>query len=88
MGKKLATRPLILSSLVVFETALAAHTTLVYKHLTIRLVMMEMRMLLGYFLWHFDAELVHPGEEPVYEDIFIGTRGPLDLCVSPVHSKT
>jgi len=50
-----------------------------------RLTMMEMRMLLAYFVWHFDAELVRL-EEPVYEDIFIATRGPLERRVKP--SKT
>jgi cytochrome P450 len=52
-----------------------------------RLAMMEMRMLLAYFVWHFDAELVHP-EEPVYEDIFIATRGPLELRVKPARVES
>jgi hypothetical protein len=30
--------------------------------------------------------LVHP-EEPVYEDMFVATRGPLQLRVKPVHAK-
>lgn len=44
-------------------------------------------MLLAYFVWHFDAELVHP-EEPIYEDMFVATRGPLRLRVTPVHAKS
>lgn len=83
---KLATRQHILCSLLVCVTALADRTVVIYNDLTSRLAMMEMRMMLAYFAWNFDAELVHP-EEPVYEDIFIATRGPLELRIRPIRTK-
>jgi hypothetical protein len=70
-GMKLATRQHILCSLLVCVTALADRTVVIYNDLMSRLAMMEMRMMLAY----------------VYEDIFIATRGPLELRIRPVHTK-
>ena len=48
-----------------------------------RLAMLEMRLLIAYFMWYFDAELIEP-EEPLYEDRFVARRGALQIRVRPV----
>jgi hypothetical protein len=45
--------------------------------------MLEMRLLIATFVWHFDAELATP-EEPLYEDRFVARRGALDIRITPV----
>ena len=45
--------------------------------------MLEMRLLIAYFVWHFDAELVQL-EEPLFEDRFVARRGALEIRVQPV----
>ena len=45
--------------------------------------MLEMRLLIATFVWHFDAELT-TSEEPLYEDRFVARRGPLDIRITPV----
>ena len=42
--------------------------------------MLEMRLLISHFAWHFDAELVDE-KEPSYEDRFVVRRGSLRLNV-------
>ena len=49
------------------------------------LALLEMRLLLAYFVWHFDAELVSK-EEPTFEDRFVARRGPLQIRVKPVRT--
>jgi hypothetical protein len=39
-----------------------------------------MRLVIALFVWHLDAELVNL-EEPLYEDRFVGRRGPLEIRV-------
>jgi len=48
--------------------------------------MLEMRLLIAYFVWHFDATLVSR-EEPLYEDRFVIRRGPLQVLITPIQSK-
>ena len=45
--------------------------------------MLEMRLLIAYFVWHFDAALVN-NQEPVYEDRFVVRRGPCEIQVKLV----
>ena len=45
--------------------------------------MLEMRLLLAHFVWHFDASLVNK-VEPLYEDRFVARRGPLHISVAPI----
>ena len=41
--------------------------------------MLEMRLFISYFVWHFrDAQLVY-NEEPLFEDRFVARRGPLEV---------
>ena len=47
------------------------------------LAMLEMRLLIAYFVWHFDAELCRK-EEPYFEDRFVARRGPLEIRVKPI----
>ena len=51
-----------------------------------RLAMLEMRLLIAYFVWHFDAELVRK-EEPYFEDRFVARRGPLEIRVKPIRES-
>jgi hypothetical protein len=44
-----------------------------------------MRLLLAYFVWYFDAELVGH-EAPVFEDRFVARRGSLEIRVKPAHT--
>ena len=44
-----------------------------------------MRLLLAYFVWYFDAELVGQ-EEPTFEDRFVARRGQLEIRVKPAHT--
>ena len=47
------------------------------------LALLEMRLLLAYFVWNFDAELVSK-VEPLFEDRFVARRGVLEIRVKPV----
>ena len=50
-----------------------------------RLALMEFKMTLATFVWHFDARLKEGQYEPRYEDAFVVMRGPLEIIVSPVN---
>jgi hypothetical protein len=50
-----------------------------------RLALLEIRLLIAYFVWYFDAELVHH-EEPAFEDRFVARRGVLDIRVQPIRT--
>jgi len=49
--------------------------------------MLEMRLLIANFVWHFDAELTTP-DEPLFEDRFVARRGPLEIKITPVDRCT
>jgi len=46
--------------------------------------MLEMRLLIATFVWHFDAELVRK-EEPLYLNKFIVQRGSLEVRLKQVN---
>jgi cytochrome P450 len=49
------------------------------------LAMMEMKMTLAMFIWHFDAEFAEIGQpEPYFKDGFLALRGPLPIHLKPV----
>ena len=51
----------------------------------LRLAMMEIKMALATFIWHFDAALKYDGQpEPWFKDAFLVDRGPLEIRISPV----
>jgi len=45
-----------------------------------RLALLEMRLLISLFIWHFDGKLVSE-QEPFYEDRFVARRGSLFVSV-------
>jgi len=47
------------------------------------LAVLEMRLVIALFVWHFDAELVKM-EEPLYEDRLVARRGPMEIRVKPI----
>jgi hypothetical protein len=50
--------------------------------------MMEFKMALATFAWHFDARLKVEGQpEPRYEDNFIVIRGPLEIILTQWNRK-
>lgn len=50
-----------------------------------RLAMMELKMILAMFIWHFDAEFAEVGQlEPYYKDAFVALRGPLPIRIKRV----
>ena len=49
--------------------------------------MLEMRLLIASFVWHFDAGLTTPGE-PLFEDRFVARRGPLEIKITRVDRGT
>jgi len=49
------------------------------------LAMMELKMILAMFIWHFDAEFAEVGQlEPYYKDAFVALRGPLPIRIKRV----
>ena len=48
--------------------------------------MLEMKLLVSYFVWYFDATLCHE-QEPLYEDRFVSRRGSLFIKVAKRHGN-
>ena len=47
--------------------------------------MLEVKLALAMFVWHFDARLkVDKQPEPEFIDSFVVHRGPLEIVVTPV----
>lgn len=56
-----------------------------YKNSNVSLAMMQLRLIVSMFVWHFDAEFAETGQsEPYYMDGFVAMRGPLPLKITPV----
>jgi hypothetical protein len=54
-----------------------AVVSLLEYHSDFRLAMMELRMIMAMFLWHYDVEFTEQKQmEPEYRDAFIAKRGP------------
>ena len=52
--------------------------------LTHSLALMQLRLTITLFVWHFDAELEESGEtEPNYKDAFVAVRSPLLVRITP-----
>ena len=52
------------------------------------LALMELRLVIAMFVWHFDAEFVEEGQaEPHYKDAFVVLRGPFPVRITPVLKK-
>ena len=50
-----------------------------------RLAMLEMKLALGMFVWHFDARLKFEGQPPpTFVDAVVVLRGPLEIVVTAV----
>lgn len=70
------------------RTCLGKPYVLSIENSDVRLALMELRMMIAMFVWHFDAEFVEEGQpEPFFEDAFVAMRGPLPLRVLRVHRK-
>ena len=55
----------------------------------ISLALMELRMTIAMFVWHFDVEFIEEGQaEPLYRDAFAAERGPLPVRLTPVSQKS
>ena len=53
--------------------------------LTGSLAIMEYKMALARFIWHFDAKLKEMGQPPPSsEDSYILRKGPFEIIISPV----
>ena len=65
--------------------ALANSNVPTVYHTNVRLALMELRLTIAMFLWHFDAEFAEVGKlEPYYKDAFVVLRGPLPVRIKPV----
>jgi len=54
--------------------------------LTGSLAVMEFKMALATFIWHFDARLKELGQPPPSsEDSFVMRKGPFEIIISPVN---
>lgn len=51
------------------------------------LALMELRLVIAMFAWHFDAEFVEGQREPYYKDAFVVLRGALPVRIIPVQKK-
>ena len=73
-----------------FETVLGGRISLFTNNVAdSRLAMMEFKMALATFVWHFDARLKMDGQaEPYYKDNFVVRRGPLEIVITPVNRET
>ena len=50
--------------------------------------MMELKIILAMFIWHFDAEFAEVGQpEPFFKDAFTAIRGPLPIRIKPVKKR-
>jgi hypothetical protein len=82
VGSKLAIRKHIFRFRLAYGAALEDRTFPALPDSRISLAVLEMRLIIATFVWHFDAELVS-SEEPLYEDRFAARRGALDIRVKP-----
>jgi hypothetical protein len=79
--KRICRFPLAYEAVLVDRTIPSSPTDSDYS-----LAMLEMRLLIAYFVWHFDAELYRK-EEPYFEDRFVARRGPLEVRVKPIRES-
>jgi hypothetical protein len=87
-GRRLVLKLLGFHFHMVHELVLENRIVSVIEKSDASLALMELRMMISMFVWHFDAEFVEVGQpEPFYEDAFVTMRGPLPLRVSPVHGN-
>jgi hypothetical protein len=49
--------------------------------------LMELRLVIATFAWHFDAEFAEGQREPYYKDAFVVLRGALPVRIIPVQRK-
>jgi hypothetical protein len=83
VGSKHAIRKRIFRFLLDYGDASEDRTFPAWFDSRISLAVLEMRLIIVLFVWHFDAELVS-SEEPLYEDRFVARRGALDIRVKSV----
>lgn len=74
-----------LDSIFLWSSELYWKTVYPFRTNWFSLALMQLRLAVTLFVWHFDAEFAEKGQaQPYYKDAFVALRGPLPVRISVV----